>query len=292
MYYIKSYYEATSVKDACLKLQENENAMIIAGGTDVLIKMRDLKEGYTNKDLIGINTINELKQISIDNDGTIKIGALASFSSIEKNEIILKHIPILASAVAMVGGPQIRNTGTIGGNICNGATSADSASSLFALNAKLEITDLNSSKIVDIKDFYISAGKVALKQGEMLTKIIIEEKYYKDYKGKYFKFAQRKAMDIATIGVAVLLKENDRKITDLKISLGVAAPTPIRAFIAEEFAKGKELNLENIKAISQEVLKDSKARTSWRASKEFRENLIKVLSEKALIELSGVEYEN
>ena len=126
MYNINGYIEAGSVKEAVQLLSENENAQIIAGGTDVLIKTRESKTGYVGRDLIGITRIEELLGVKLDSEENVIIGAAMTFTNVETNPIILDKIPTLGRAVGNVGGPQTRNVGTIGGNICNGATSADS----------------------------------------------------------------------------------------------------------------------------------------------------------------------
>lgn len=285
MYYLNSYTEAKSIKEACEILKNNENAMIIAGGSDILVKIKDFK--ITNKDLVGITRINELKGISKINDEII-INAATTFSEIEKNEIIKENIPILAKSASLVGGPQIRNVATIGGNICNAAPSADSAASLFALNAEFIINGIDYERQMPISDFYLGAGKNALKRGEILSKIKIKD--YKNLSGTYIKFAQRKAMDIATIGVAVMMDYRQNHIKDLRLAYGVAAAVPLRAKSAEKYAIGKDI--KDIDEICKIVLNDTNTRDSWRASKVFRDNLIKVLTKRAILELAGFSDEN
>lgn len=138
MYDLKALYEAESVAHAIRLLQEHPEAQIIAGGSDVLVQMREGRRA--GKELVSIYKIDEMRGISYEEDGAIRIGSLTSFSHITKDPIIQKHINVLGEAVDMVGGPQIRNIGTIGGNTCNGVTSADSASTLHAWDAIVEIT--------------------------------------------------------------------------------------------------------------------------------------------------------
>lgn len=287
MYQINQYIEAETLQEAIEALSVNENAQIIAGGTDVLIKTRERKGGYVDRDLVGITRIESIHGIRMDG-GDILIGATTCFTDVEENEHILRHIPLLATAVGMVGGPQIRNIGTIGGNVANGATSADSASSLFALDAIICLEGKGGKRELAIKDFYQGPGKVDLKQGELLTHIRIPKASFEGYKGHYIKFAQRKAMDIATLGCAVLVKESNGIIDDLKIAFGVAGPTPIRATEAEAFAKGKAITDENLDAIGEACLANASARDSWRASKAFREQLIRELPKRGIrIALGG-----
>ncbi len=288
MYDIKSYVEAASVKEAVSLLKDNENAQLIAGGTDILIKAREGKKGYVQRDLIGIMRIDELNGIYVEEDGTVIIGAASSFTKVEENPFIKKNIPSLSVAVGSVGGPQVRNMGTIGGNICNGATSGDSGSTLLALEAVLEIEGKDGKRDVPIGEFYLGPGKVALNHEDILVKIKIKKEKYEGYKGHYIKFSPRKAMDIATLGCSVLIKEKDGIIEDLKIAYGVAGPTPLRATEAENYAKNRKISEETLENIGKECLKASRARDSWRASKAFREQLMEELPKRALkIALGG-----
>lgn len=281
MYDINDYFEATSVLDAITYLRENENSKIISGGTDVLIKARERKAGYIDIGLVGITRIPNLKEIKIDENG-IFIGACCTFTEIEESEIVKKYLPSLKTAVGTVGGPQVRNLGTMGGNVCNGATSADSASTLFALEANLIIVNENGERTVNILDFYEGPGKVKLGQTDILIGFKFPKESYENYSGHYIKFAQRNAMDIATLGCSVWVKVNNNVFEDIRIAFGVAGPTPLRASTAEDFAKGKDVNVENIKAISEKVLESTKARDSWRGSKAFRENLAVTLCERCI----------
>lgn len=292
MYDIKALYEAESVEDAVRLLVEHPQAQIIAGGSDVLVQMREGKRA--GKELVSIYGIDAMRGVSYEEDGAIRIGSLTSFSHITKDPIIRKHINVLGEAVDMVGGPQIRNIGTIGGNTCNGVTSADSASTLHAWDAIVEITGPEGVRRIPIHDFYIKAGTVDLKPGELQTAIIIPKKSYEGYFGNYIKYAMRNAMDIATTGCSVNVKLSPDKqtIEDARIAYGVAGPVPMRAPSAETKAKGQPLTGEVIKAFAEAVLEDINPRDSWRAAKDFRQHIAVVLAERALresIRLAGGE---
>ena len=152
MYDMKALYEASSVENAVALRLEHPEAQIIAGGSDVLVQMREGKRAGA-----------ELISITIDTDENIRIGSLTSFSHITRDPIIQQYINVLGEAVDMVGGPQIRNIGTIGGNTCNGVTSADSSSTLHAWDAIVELTGKNGVRRLPIHDFYIKAGKVDIR---------------------------------------------------------------------------------------------------------------------------------
>ena len=292
MYDFKALYEARSVAHAAELLTEQPQAVILSGGSDVLIKMREGK--LAGVELVSIYGLDELRGVSMEEDGTLRIGSLTSFSHITKDPLIQKHINVLGEAVDMVGGPQIRNIGTIGGNTCNGVTSADSASTLFAWDAKIEITGLEGVRVIPIQDFYIKAGKVDIRAGELQTAILIPRESYEGYKGNYIKYAMRNAMDIATTGcsVNVKLSENKSTIIDARIAYGVAGPIPMRVPTAEAAVKNQPVSKETVKLFADAVLADINPRTSWRATKEFRQHIAVVLADRAMTEairLSGGE---
>lgn len=284
MYDLKALYEAESVEHAVALLMEHPEAQIIAGGSDVLVQMREGKRA--GKELVSLYGIDAMRGVSFEEDGAIRIGSLTSFSHITKDPIIQKYINVLGEAVDMVGGPQIRNIGTIGGNTCNGVTSADSASTLHAWDAIVEITGPEGVRRLPIHDFYIKAGKVDLKPGELQTAIIIPKEAYEGYFGHYIKYAMRNAMDIATTGcsVNVKLSEDKKTILDARIAYGVASPVPMRAPSAEAKIRGKETGRAAVKEFAQAVLEDINPRDSWRAAKDFREHIATVLAERALCE--------
>ena len=284
MYDIKAIYEAKDVQDAVRLLVEHPEAQIIAGGSDVLVQIREGRRA--GKELVSIYLIDEMRGVKMLEDGTIRIGSLTSFSHITADPIIQEHINVLGEAVDQVGSPQIRAIGTIGGNTCNGVTSADSSSTLHAYDAIVELTGPEGVRTLPIEEFYISAGKVDLKPGELQTAILIPKKAYEGYKGCYIKYGMRNAMEIATTGcsVNVKLSEDKKTIEDIRIAFGVAGPVPLRARTAEAAGKGLPVSEESCETVSKAVLEDVKPRDSWRASKEFREHLCVTLTKRAMAE--------
>ena len=289
MFDIKDILEPKTLEEA-LEIKNNNDVEIIAGGTDILIKLHHNQ--ISDITLLSLQNIDKLKEIYMDEKKNIIIGAMASFTSVFRDEIINENIYALAEAAVSMGGPQVRNVATIGGNVCNGAVSADSATTLFAFNAKLKLETFEGFRIIPIEEFYLGPGRVAINKNEILTEIIIEEENYKDYFSHYIKFSNRKAMDIAMLGVSINGKFSKGIIEDIRIALGVAAPTPIRCKEAEEYSKNKEITIENIEEVAKKTLLDARPRNSWRGSKDFRTHLIKELSKRGILEIlkkGGVE---
>lgn len=282
MYDIGKFYQAADVEDAVRALVEDPEAVVISGGSDVLIKIREGK--LAGCSLVSIHGIKELEVIRMEEDGTIVIGPATTFSHITNNDIIQKHIPMLGDAVDMAGGPQLRNIGTIGGNVCNGVTSADSASSLCCLDAVLVLKGPDGVREVPISQWYTGPGRTVRNHDEVLTAIRIKKENYQGYGGQYIKYGKRNAMEIATLGCAVSVKltEDKKHIQDLRLAYGVAAPTPIRCHTTEEAVKGMETGEALAQAVGKGALEEVNPRSSWRASREFRLQLVEELGRRAV----------
>lgn len=282
MYDIGKFYQAADVEDAVRALVKDPEAVVISGGSDVLIKIREGK--LAGCSLVSIHGIKELEGIRMEEDGTIVIGPATTFSHITNNDIIQKHIPMLGDAVDMAGGPQLRNIGTIGGNVCNGVTSADSASSLCCLDAVLVLKGPDGVREVPISQWYTGPGRTVRNHDEVLTAIRIKKENYQGYGGQYIKYGKRNAMEIATLGCAVSVKltEDKKHIQDLRLAYGVAAPTPIRCHTTEEAVKGMETGEALAQAVGKGALEEVNPRSSWRASREFRLQLVEELGRRAV----------
>ena len=316
MYDIENYYEAKSVEDAVAHLAADEKAEVIAGGTDVLVKLRAGKDAGC--DLVSIHEIPELKGVDRMTDGTIVIGPATCFTDITNDPIIRESLPYLGEAVDTVGGPQIRNMGTIGGNLCNGATSADSGATMQTLNATLVLQGPEGSREVPVTEFYTGPGKTVRRRDEVLIAILVKPEDYIGYSGCYIKYGKRRSMEIATLGCCVRVKleaagaeraeaeEPDGiqgssatrreeaagspvlpgagfRLADVRIGYGVAAPTPIRCRKTEQMLKGMAADDPAIyEIISTHVEEEVHPRSSWRASKEFRVQLIREMAKRAL----------
>ena len=284
MYDMKALYQAKDVADAVALRLAHPEAQIIAGGSDVLVQMREGKRAGV--ELISIQDLNELRGVSLEEDGTLRIGSLTSFSHITRAPLIQKYINVLGEAVDQVGGPQIRNIGTIGGNTCNGVTSADSASTLHAYDAIVELTGPGGVRRQPIHEFYIKAGKVDIRAGEIQTAILIPKESYENTFGHYIKYAMRNAMDIATLGtsVNVRLSADKKTVERVRVAFGVAGPVPLRAGTAETLAAGQPLSMDLAERFAQAVKEDINPRDSWRAARDFRMHIAVESAKRAFIE--------
>lgn len=288
MFDIKSYTSVANLEEALDYLKVHPEAKVLAGGTDLLIRLREGKypDADDGVDVLDITGLDDLNHVYLDGKNDLHIGPLQSFRSLENNELVRDLMSGLSAAASTVGGPQIRAVATLGGNLCNGVPSADSAPILFCCNALLVLTSPSGERKVEIAEFYKGAGKVDLRQGEILTDIIIRREDYQGYKAHYMKFSQREVMDIATLGCALSVKQKEGVLKDLRIAYGVAGPTPRRCPDAEEMMKGLNIDDDKLDMFAELVKKELLTRDSWRGSKAFRDHLAGVLARRGLEKLT------
>jgi xanthine dehydrogenase FAD-binding subunit len=160
--------------------------------------------------------------------------------------------------------------------------SADSATPLIALNAVVTIAGHDGSRQLPLEDFFLGPGRVALEHHEIMTAITVSRDNYAGYSGHFFKYAMRDAMDIATIGCSAVCRVKDEVLTDLRLAYGVAAPVPIRCKDTEDKIRGRKVSTQLLNDIAEAVVDDVSPRTSWRAAKEFRLQIIATLARRVV----------
>jgi len=278
MFDLTSYHQAQTVAEAVALLAQHPGAVPIAGGTDVLVRLHGGDPAYRH--LVDIHDVAELKGVALNSDGTIVIGAGTTFTELTENEIVRAHLPVLAEGAVSVGGPQVRNMGTVGGNICNGAPSADTAAPLLVLGAAVVLRGPDGVRQVALPEFYLGPSKVDRRPAEIMTSLRIAAEDYQGWAGCYHKYSMRDAMDIATIGCAAACKLDGNRIAALRLAYTVAGPTPLRCWKTEEKVRGAVAEETLLGLVRDAVLDDLKPRDSWRASKAFREHIIATLAER------------
>lgn len=279
------HLDAKSVREACSLLSEYKNeARLIAGGTDLLVSMK--KREKHPKYLINIKGISELNYIKYNGEG-LRIGALATIHDIESSPVIQEKFPVLASAAHQLGSPHIQNMGTIGGNLCNASPAADTAPALIGLGASVKITGLEGERTITLEEFFVGPGEAALQTGEMLTEIQVPNPP-PNTRGAYLKLPARTVIDIAVVGVAVIVRLDSKNIVDARIVLCAVAPTPIRARKAEELIRGKEIEDRLIAKASEVAAEEAKPISDIRGSDSYRKEMVKVLTTRAIKKAIGI----
>ena len=279
-----TYHKPQTLKEACRILEQSKNGAPIAGGTDILV---ELKKGLRHNEeiisLIGIKELNEINEYGNE----LIIGACVAHNEVSKSSLIKKIFPALSEAASKIGTDQIRNTGTIGGNICTGASCCDMAPILIALNASVEIVGSSSTRVVSLKDFFIFHKETALKKGEIMTKIIIPIPQ-RGMGASFEKFGLREAASISVASVSVSLTSNGNFCTGSCIVMGAVAPTPRISNNVIEILNGKKIkeltkNSSLLESIGKAALQDALPVDDLRGSAEFRRHLINVLTQRALV---------
>jgi len=282
------HLESKTVEEACLLLSKYKGkAKVIAGGTDLLPAMRNRE--VTPAYIINVRSIPNLDYIHYTDAEGLKIGALATLYDIESSPIIREKFPMVADAASKIGTPQVRNMGTIGGNLCNAAPSADTAPPLIGLEAKAKINGPNGERVIALEEFFIGPGENALQADEILTEIQIPNPP-PHTRGVYLKLPARTMVDLAVVGVAVVvtLDDKERSIVDAKIVLGAVAPTPVRARQAEDIIRGKAISRELIEKAAEAAAGEAKPISDLRGSASYRKEMVNTLTKRAIRQVTAL----
>ncbi|SDB09429.1 xanthine dehydrogenase FAD-binding subunit [Desulfonatronum thiosulfatophilum] len=279
MFAFESYHRARTLTEALDLLAANPFARPMAGGTDILVRLREGHKEYA--EIVDIHGLPELQTIT-EEDGSLRIGSGATFTSIMASPSVARHVPMLIEAAGWVAGPQIRNVATIGGNICNGSVCADSAAPLLVLNAHLDLIGPEGERLIPLRGFHLGPGRVELRRGEILRSIRIKTDECRDLGTAYVKYSMRQAMDIATIGCGAGVRIRDGAVRELRLAFTVAAPIPVRCTTAETAATGLPLE-QAVEAVCETLAQDVSPRTSWRAAGDFRLHIIRTLARRMIL---------
>jgi len=271
---------------------KNGDACILSGGTDLLVQLREGRR--KTKLVIDIKNIPELTQITFDPKNGLRIGAATSCQQICSDPNVSKNYPGLVDGINLIGGIQIQNRASVGGNLCNASPAADSIPALIVHEATCNITGPNGSRTLPVEAFCIAPGKNTLQAGEFLTFINIPTPKEKFGAG-YLRFIPRNEMDIAVVGAgaSVLLDKDRKRFVSARIALGAVAPTPLLASDAGAFLSGKEVTRDNVKEAARLAQAIARPITDLRGTAEHRKHLCAVLVERALekaIERAGGQY--
>jgi len=231
--------------------------------------------------VVDIKAIPQLNKITYSEQDGLHIGATVTLNEISNSKVVQRNYPILAEACKTVGSYQVRNRATLVGNISNASPAADTAPPLLVLEAKVDIIGPTGEKIVPINEFFTGVKKNILKKGEIVTCVIVPS-LRDEWTGVYRKQGRRKDVDLATVGVAVVCIRNE-----IRIALGAVAPTPIRAFKTEELLKGKTIDESLLEKAGISVLTEVSPISDVRSSQEYREEIIKVLVRRAILQAKG-----
>ena len=274
-------YHAPTSLDQVFDLLEQygDDSRVMAGGTALVIQMRS--EEHTSEHVIGMRRVGSLNAIESTPEG-LRIGALCTQRQIENSELVGKELPLVADTFRKVATPRIRNMATIGGGLVNGDPNQDPPPSLIALGASAVMTSKSGDRVVLLEEFFIDYYETDVQPGEILTSVMAP--HAPAGSGSvYLKFLPRTADDYGTVNVAaVVSKEQDGTCKDVRIVLGAAGVTPIRAKDAEDALRGKPLTDENIRAAAALVKDAVDPLEDFRGSAEYKTDMAEVFARRAV----------
>ena len=259
-----------------MKKSHGEKARVVAGGTDLLVLLKDQK--LKAEVVMSLSGIRELNFIRDEKGRGVTLGALATHSSVADSPIIRQKFPDLAEACAQVSCVQIQNLGTVGGNLCNASPAADAAPPLLLTDALLTLASTQGERSVSIHDFFLAPRQTVLKPDEILKEIFMPE--VSGRRGAtYLKLGRRRAMEIAIVGVgvAVHLNGSDRTVSECRIAMGSVAPTPLRARKAEAIFRDQEFTDKIVEDGAEVAAEEARPISDIRGSAEYRLDMIRVL---------------
>lgn len=277
------YVAARSLEEASqLMVSMGSECVVMSGGTDVILQIpKNVERGM--KTVIDLKTIPGLTRLEyVDGEG-LYVGANTKLFDIQSSPVVLEKMPAVAQAAHYVGSNQVRRKGTMVGSICNASPTGDCGSILLAMKAQVKIVGPEGERTVGMDDFWTGFKKIAPDKlkGELVTEIFIPE--LKSGEGSaYFKHSVRKAMDLAIVGVAAWVKLEGKTVADCRIAVAGGDVTIVRAKAAEQMIIGRELTDELVEAVAVQAADEMHPRSSLRASAEYRHDMIRVYTKRAI----------
>ncbi|MEM0014599.1 MAG: xanthine dehydrogenase family protein subunit M [Zestosphaera sp.] len=272
------YFEPESLDEALQLLsQYGPEAKILAGGTDLLVKMK--MRTVVPKYIVNIKRISRLRYIVMDGE-LLRIGALTTWRDLEKSELVREEVPALHDAAKSMGSVQVRCMATVGGNLCNASPAADSAPPLLVHEAKAKLTSKQKTRTIKIEELITGPGKTTLRSDELLEEIIIPRR---GKGGSSFIKIGRVAVDLAIASAATYVVVEDGVVSEIRVALGSVAPKPIRARGCEAMLKGRKINDDVLRAASEAVVSEVSPIDDVRSSAWYRREVSKALVYDSLV---------
>ena len=276
------WFEPESIEEASRLLTKfGGRGRIQAGGTDLLV---ELKRGQLNlAALINLKKIRGLNKIRFTKKEGLRIGAMVTWTQLLESEPVSRHYPLLRKAAEKMGSMQIRNVGTLAGNLAHASPAANGPIPLLVYEATCVIQGPNKTRVIPVEKIFGGVQKNTLLRSEVLTEILVPLPPA-EAQGAYYKSGLRKAMDLAVVGVGAMVQAKNGTFDEVRIALGAVAPKPFRAKKAEKLLKGKKIEDRLIREAGETAAAESEPITDIRASKEYRIELIKELTYRAIKE--------
>ena len=277
------YHAPTTLNEAISLLQQHgDSARALAGGTDLVVQMKENATKFTAPShIVSLLRLPELTGIEFSESEGLRIGAGASMMEVAQSGVIRERYAAIAEGAALVGSYQTMNMATVGGNLCNAAPSADIAPPLLAFEADAVIVGPSRRRSLPLTEFFLAPGKTALATDELLAEVRIPTQP-SGTGSAYARHTPRKQMDIAVVGVAAVLTLSGDRIDHARVALGAVAPTPVRARQAEAALEGQMSSDELFARAAEAATNECSPISDVRGSAEFRRHIVRVMAERML----------
>ncbi len=276
------YHEPSTLEEALHLMSElGGNARVLAGGTDLLVRMKLKIDKPTH--VISLARVPGMDEIIPRNGHAVSIGSAVTAAALAGHELMRDRFAPLALAASRLGAPMIRNRATIGGNLVNARPAADLPPPCMVLNAELKLKSAAGERQVSVNEFFLGPGETVIEPHELLLSVHVETPPPWSG-GSYIKLGARKTLEISMVNVATLLtlESPDGPIVDARIALGAVAPTPVRAYEAEQLLIGEQPSEELFQRAGEVGVGLCSPITDHRGTMEYRCMMIEVLTKRAL----------
>lgn len=283
------FLEPASVDEASRMMADlGDDCRVIAGGTALMLGMR--QRMLTPSHLVSLGRLAPLRGIHMDTQGWLRIGALTLHAELAASPLVARHWPMLASMAGRVANPQVRNQGTLGGNLCYADPSTDPPGCLMALDAQVVLASRRGERLLPMTEFLVDYYTTALEPDELVTEIRVPP-LPADARGLYARFRRTAAEHRPLASVALVLRVQGQTCVEARIAVGASTPIPLRLPRAEAFLAGQALTADRLAQAADMVASDIQPVSDARGSADFRRDMVRVVARRNLARLAGLASE-
>jgi carbon-monoxide dehydrogenase medium subunit len=282
-----AYRQPATLEEACRLLTAEPGAAVLAGGTDLLVHLRQPQRGRRPPAVINVKRIPGLCRIEVG-ASAIRLGALTTLTALLEHPIIQAEYPVLPFTARYMGSPAIRHLATVGGNLCNASPAADLSPVLLVLDAEVGIVGPGGARRLPLDRFFLGPGRTTLAAAELLAWVEFPRKHA-GWTVRYERLDVRRAMDIAIVGVALALRRDGARVAEARLALGAVAPTPLRVLEAEAALVEGGIAPAAIERAAELAMAVARPIGDVRATADYRRDMVGVLVRRGLDAMLGRE---
>lgn len=281
------FLQPTSVAEASRMLADlGDETRVIAGGTALLLALRQRMVAPTH--VVSVSGIDAMRGIQFDPQRGLRIGALVKHAELARSEVVRSRYPVIAAMAAQVANPQVRNQGTLGGNLCYADPATDPPGCLLAHGAQVVLGSARGERLLPIEEFLVDYFTTALEPDELVVEIRVPAPL-QEQSGRYSRFLRTAAEHRPLASVALMVRRDGSLCRDARLVVGASVPVPRRLARAEDYLRGRSVTARVAAVVADMVASDITAISDSRGSEEFRRDMVRVVTRRTIAELFGVE---